>query len=124
MSKKKGLTYNEKMIAAISSLPNPLEDKRHAIYIYFENDRYRSNQNRLDHIVEYRHGLKPSDIEQIPKRIKNSTLKKDKERKNTYNLYIRRKTVKKEFIKISLEIDFEKDNSAKVKTIYITKNLK
>jgi len=124
MSKKKGLTYEEIMIAATRGLPNLLEDKKHAIFIFFDTDRYRGDQNKLENIAEYRHGLKPSDFKKIVKRINSSTLKKDKERKNTYNLYIRRKTVGREFIKISLEIDFEEENTAKVKTIYMTKKIK
>ena len=44
MSKTKGLSYEEKLIDALSKLPNPLEDKRHGIVIVFENDRARSNQ--------------------------------------------------------------------------------
>ena len=51
-------------------------------------------------------------------------LKKDKERNNTYNLYISRNNYRTEFIKISIELDFKKSNVAVVKTIFITKNVK
>ena len=124
MAKRKGLSYEEKMILALSTLPNPLEDKKHRLLIVFENDKARSNQTRFEHIIDQRHELKPNDIKRIPKCLKASILKQDKERKNTYNLYILRRNYGDEFIKISLDIDYRKTNIATVRTIYITKNYK
>ena len=124
MAKRKGLTYEEKLIKALKELPNPIEDKRHGIVIVFENNRARSNQSRFEHIALYRHELQPSDIKHIPTGIKTSTFRKDKERSNTYNLYIRRNSYSDDYIKISLEIDYPKTNEGIVKTIYIIKNLK
>ena len=112
------------MIKALDSIPKPLEDKKHRIYVVFEDSRARSNQTRFEHIILPRHELKPSDIKRIPKQIKSSVLKKDKERSNTYNLYIVRNSYGTEFIKISIELDFKKSNTAIVKTIFITKNVK
>ena len=124
MSKKKGLSYEEKMINALKSLPNPIEDKRHRIFIVFENDRARSNESRYDHIISLRHDLTPRDIERITKGIKTAILKKDKERTNTFNIYIKRNNYSGEYIKISIDIDFTKSNKGTVKTIYITEVLK
>ena len=124
MAKKKGLTYEEKMINALNTLPNPLEDTKHRIFIIFENDRARSGQSRFEHIIMPRHELKPTDIQRISKKINVSILRMDKERTNTYNLYVPRYSYKKEYIKLSLELDFRKSNIGKVKTIYITKSLK
>lgn len=124
MAKKHGLTYEEKMINALNKLPNPIEDKRHGIRIIFQDDRARSNQSRYDHIIDTRHELMPNDIKRIPTGIKTSELRKDKERNNTYNLYIKRNSQKGDYIKISLNIDFNKSNEATVKTIFITKNVK
>ena len=124
MAKKKELTYEEKMFKALELIPNPLEDKKHRIYIVFEDSKARSNQTRFEHIILARHELKPSDIKRIPNQIKSSVLKKDKERNNTYNLYISRNNYRIEFIKISIELNFKKSNVAVVKTIFITKNIK
>ena len=124
MAKKKNLTYEEKMINALNTLPTPIEDKRHGISILIVDDKARSNESRFEHIIDPRHELQPSDIKRIPHGIKTSLLKKDKERSNTYNIYIPRNRYSKEYIKISVEINFKKSNEAKVKTIFITKNMK
>lgn len=124
MSNKKHITYEEKIIKALKSLPNPLKDNKHRIIIVFEDNRARSNESRFEHIAVSRHELLPSDIKQIPKRIETSALKKDKDRTNTYNIYIRRNGHIGEYIKISIEIDFRKSNVGLVKTIFITKNNK
>lgn len=90
MAKEKESTYEEKMIAALNSFPSPLVDKKHGIVIVLENNRARSNESRIEHIINSKHDLKPSDIKRIPKKIDKSIFKKDKERKDTYNLYIER----------------------------------
>ena len=124
MAKQKGLSYEQKLINALNNLPNPLEDKKHRIFIYFVNDRARSNEGRFEHITLMRHDLNISDVEKIPRKINKSILKKDGERKNTFNIYIKRNSYGREYIKISLEIDFFKSNSGIVKTIFITTNMK
>lgn len=124
MAKRKTLSYEEKMINALIKLPNPLEDKKHRINIYFVDNRARSNESRFEHISLLRHDLLPSDIRRIAEQINKSILKKDSERKDTYNLYITRNNYGKEYIKISLELNFKESNNAIVKTIFITKNMK
>ena len=124
MAKKKELTYETKMINALNSFPSPLIDKKHGIVIMLENDRVRSNENRFEHIINPRHDLKPSDIKRIPKRIDQAIFKKDKERKDTYNLYIERNNYRKQFIKVSMRIEFDKSNKATIKTIFITDDIK
>lgn len=124
MSKKKKLSYEEKMLEALKSLPNPIEDKRHNIDIYFNDDRARSNESRFEHVIEKRHELLPSDIKRIPNNIKKAIFKIDKERKDSYNYYIRRNRNGDEFIKISVRINPETPKTAIVKTIFVTKNLK
>ena len=76
MKKKKSVSYEQKIIDVLEKLPNPLEDKKHRIFIYFVNDRARSNEKRFEHISLKRHDLLPSDIEKLPRRIKSSVLKK------------------------------------------------
>lgn len=124
MAKKKGLTYEEKMIKALLSIPNPIEDKRHNLLIHFVDDSTRSNETRFSHIIEKRHELLPSDIKRIPQYIKKAIFKVDKERKETYSIYIKRNTYSDEYIKISIRIDEDKPHDAYVKTVFITKNLK
>ena len=124
MAKKKESTYEEKMIAALNSFPSPLVDKKHGIVIVLENDRARSNESRIEHIINSRHDLKPSDIKRIPKKIEKAIFKKDKERKDTYNFYIERNNYQKQFIKISVKIEFDKSNKATIKTIFITDSIK
>lgn len=120
MAKKKVLSYEQKMINALNKLPNPLHDNRHNIDIYFVNDRARSNQSRFEHIIAYNHGLIPSDIERIARYINTSRLKKDPNRKCTYNLFVKRNSFNNEFIKISINFENKSDRCAIVKTIFIT----
>ena len=124
MPKRKRLTYEEKMINALNKLSCPLEDRKHRIKIYFVDNQARSNESRFEHISLSRHDLHTSDLKRIVEHINESTLRKDAERKNTYNLYIKRNNYGCEYIKISLEIDFAKSNEATVKTMFITTNVK
>ena len=124
MAKKKGLSYEEKMINALRKLPTPLEDKRHNLKIFFDDNRARSNESIFEHIVKQRHELQPSDIKRIPRYIKSSIFRKDSERSETYNIYIKRNNYNKEYIKISVQIKDNQPNIAIVKTIFITKILK
>lgn len=121
MSRRRGLSYEQKLISALEKLPSPLEDKKHNIEIYFEDNRARSNQSRFEHIVDQRHGLRPSDINRIIRYINESKLKKDHERKDTFNLYIKRNSYSNEYIKLSLKVDGEVPKNVVVKTIFITK---
>ena len=124
MAKRKGISYEQKLLDALNKLPNPLEDKRHNLKIYFVDDRARSNRSRFDHIVEMRHGLLVSDIERIPRYIKSCIFKKDTERTETYNIYVRRNSYNNEYIKISVKINPLTPEKAVVKTIFITTVIK
>ena len=124
MAKRKGLSYEEKMNSVLKDLPNPIEDKRHNIYIYFVDDKARSNETRFEHIIDTSHELLPSDLKRIPKCIKKALFKKDKERTDTFNLYIKRNNYGDEYIKLSLKIEPNKPKVAIVKTIFITKTVK
>ena len=124
MSKRKKLTNEEKLISALKKIPCPLIDKRHNLEIYFDDNRARSNQSRFEHIVLSRHQLKQKDIERIPIHIKKCIFKKDQERTDTYNIYIKRNNYSGEYIKISVEIKQSEPNVAVVKTVFITNVLK
>lgn len=124
MAKRKGVSYEEKMMSALNCVPFPLEDKRHNLFIYFINDRARSNETRFEHIIDISHELVPKDIMRIPKYIKKAKMKKDKERTKTFNLYIPRNNYSGEYIKISVQIEPSKPNKAIVKTIFITDEIK
>lgn len=121
MAKRKGLTYEQKLIDALEKLPNPLIDKKHNLKIYFSDDRARSNQSRFEHIIDSRHGLLASDIERILRYINVSKLKMDHERKETFSLFIKRNSFNDEYIKMALKIEDDSPNVAFVKTIFITK---
>jgi hypothetical protein len=124
MTKKKSITYQEKLTGELLKLPNPIYDHKHRIYVKFSDDRARSNESRLGHIFEERHELSIHDIKRIKKAINKSILKKDSERRDTYNLYIQRTNYSNEYIKISMKMNFKISNEGVVKTIYITKNVK
>lgn len=124
MAKRKGLTYEQKLIDALEKLPNPLFDKRHHLKIYFVDNRARSNQSRFLHIVNQRHSLRPSDLERIVRYIKKCIFKKDLERSETYNIYVRRTNISEEYIKICVRIDPREPEIAIVKTIFITRLVK
>lgn len=124
MAKTKGLSYEEKLIKALKELPSPLEDKRHNLKIYFDDNKARSNQSRFEHIVMRRHELLPSDIKRIPRYIIFCIFKRDPERTDTYNIYIKRNSYSDEYIKISVTINQREPSFALVKTIFITKVLK
>ena len=121
MAKRKGLTYEQKLIDALEKLPNPLIDKKHHLKIYFINNRARSNQSRFEHITDSRHGLLASDIERIGRYINSSKLKMDHERKEAYSLFVKRNSFNDEYIKIALKIEDNDPSTAFVKTIFITK---
>ena len=124
MAKRKGLTYEQKLIDALEKLPNPLIDKRHNLKIYFVDNRARSNQSRFEHIVNQRHGLRPSDLERITRYIKKCIFKRDPDRVETYNIYVRRRNYSEEYIKICVRIDPSNPEIAIVKTIFITRVVK
>ena len=125
MSKRKPRVYDPThLVEAIEKWPNPMFDKKHGYYIYVEG-RARSNQTRVEHIIEYGHDLKARDLKLIPEGIKNYfDYRKDPVYKNTYNYYLIRKGEDKGFIKVSVQIDGEDHKHALIKTIFITYNIK
>ena len=125
MTQRKPQHYNpSKLIAVIEKWPNPMIDKKHNLSIYVEG-RARSNQTRVEHIVEYSHDLKVRDLEAVPEGIKNYFIYvKDPIYKDTYNYYLKRKGNDKGLIKVSIQIDGKDNTRAWVKTIYITYHIK
>ena len=124
MSKKKSLSHEQKLINALKTLPYELDDNKHRIKVRFEDDQARSNESRFEHISLSRHELTIHDIKRIKTNISNSELKIDTERTKTYSIYIKRNHFNNEYIKLSVDLDFKRSNIAKVKTIFITKNMK
>ena len=122
MAKKNGLSYETKMTNALKNLPNPLEDLRHNLLLYFIDNRARSNETRYEHIIKSSHGLLPKDIKYIPEGIRKAKLRKDKLRKWTYEYIFERKGNKKEFIRICIRLDKNDMYIATVKTIFVSKN--
>ncbi|MCR4880283.1 MAG: hypothetical protein K5906_04960 [Bacilli bacterium] len=125
MSKKKPRTYDPShLIEAIKKWPNPMHDKKHGYYLYLE-ERARSNQTRIEHIVKSSHDLKVRDLELVPEGINNYLdYKKDTVYKNTYNYYIKRGGKDKGLIKVSVRISDRDSTYSWIKTIYITYRIK
>ena len=125
MTKRKPRYYNQDaLISSIKKLPNPLVDKKHDLLIYIEG-KARSNETRIEHIVDYAHELKVRDIESIPDGIKKYiAYKKDPVYKDTYNYYIKRKGKDSGVIKVSIQIDHNDSHRAWIKTVYITHKIK
>ena len=125
MSKKRSANYSQNLVDALSKLPVSIYDKRHDLTVYLDDNKARSNQSRFQHICGTRHKLTVKDIEYIPEGIqKNSALKKDKIRKNTFNYYFKRKSNTHEYIKISVSVDEKEPKNVRIKTIFITKLIK
>ena len=125
MSKRKPRVYDSsQLIKVIETWPNPMSDKKHGYSMYVEG-KARSNQTRIEHIVQYGHDLKVRDLELVPEGITNYfKYKKDPTYKDTYNYYIIRKGKDKGFVKISIQIDGENHKRAWIKTIFIAYKIK
>ncbi len=125
MTKRKPYVYDPvPLIEAIKKWPNPMFDKKHNLYIYVEGNA-RSNQTRMEHIVDYRHDLKVRDLESVPEGInKYFAYKKDPIYPKTFNYYIKRKGDDKGLIKLSVRISDENPAYAWVKTVFITYHIK
>ena len=125
MAKRKRENINISILEALKKLPFPIVDKKHGLTIYLDDERARSNQTRLEHIAQAHHLLTVKDIEFIPEGIiRQSKLKKDKKRKDTFNYYFKSKGCDECFVKVSIMVNPEKRNTGKIKTIYITKTVK
>ena len=125
MRKKKKRLYNPNNLKdAIAKWPKPIHDKKHGYFIYIEG-RARSNQTRVDHIIEYGHDLKVRDLDLVPAGINQYFIyKKDPLYKNTFNYYVKRRGRDKGFIKISIRVDDYDNKKAWIKTIFITYRIK
>ena len=125
MNKRKPKIYNPKhLIEAIEKWLNPMYDKKHNRYIYVEG-RARSNQTRIEHIVQNRHDLKVRDLNLVPNGINNYfDYKKDPIYKDTWNYYLIRGGADKGFIKVSIQVDHRDHSRAWIKTVYITYRVK
>ncbi len=125
MGKKKIIGIDNKLLEYIKTVKSPLIDTRHNITIYLDDNRARSNQSRFEHIVRKDHRLSQSDLKRLFELfVIEGKFKKDKERKGTYNYYVSRSKRGYEFIKMSVQIDKKDPHIAKVKTIFITRNVK
>lgn len=104
MSKRKPRIYNPiHLVEAIEKWPNPIYDKKHGYYIYIEG-RARSNQTRTEHIIEYGHDLKASDLKPVPEGINDYfAYKKDPVYKTHSITILKGEVTKKASLKYQLE---------------------
>ena len=126
MSKKKAnIYYDRNIIEALKKLPSPIEDKKHNLSIYVNNDQARSNESRFEHIAKSAHELKVRDIESIPEGIlKYERFRKSTSLKDTYYYFIKRKNNMRGYIQLAVKL-FEGDaKKAYIKTIFITYSIK
>ena len=126
MSKKKAnIYYDRNIIEALKKLPSPIEDKKHNLSIYVNNDQARSNESRFEHIAKSAHELKVKDIESIPEGIlKYERFRKSTSLKDTYYYFIKRKNNMRGYIQLAVKL-FEGDvKKAYIKTIFITYSTK
>ena len=126
MSKKRNAKiYDQNIIEALKKLPSPIEDKKHNILIYANNDQARSNESRFEHIAKNAHELKARDIESIPEGIiKYVIFRKSSQHKETYYYVIKRKRNKDGYILLAVKLFEREKNKAYIKTIYITHSVK
>ena len=125
MAQRKPKNYDPShLIAEIEKWPNPMYDKKHGYFIYVEG-MARSNQTRIEHIVEYGHDLKTRDLALVPQGIVHYfCYKKDPVYQNTYNYYIKRGGKDKGLIKVSVRVSDYDPQYAWIKTIFITYKIK
>ena len=115
--------YDQNIIAALKKINSPIYDSRHDLKIYLIDEKSRSNESRFEHIARKDHRLSVKDIEYLENGIKISKLKKDKLRRKVYNYYIKRKNGEG-YIKISVDEIKDEQRAVKVKTIFITREMK
>lgn len=125
MSKSKPRIYNPiRLLAEIQKWKLPFFDKKHNHYIFIDG-KARSNQTRIEHIIQYGHNLKARDLSLVPRGIETYfDYKKDPVYKNTFNYYIKRGGTDKGFIKVSIRKSDIDNTKAWIKTIFITYKLK
>ena len=125
MSKRKPRIYDPtNLVNAIEEWNVPIYDKKHGYYIHLE-ERARSNQTRVQHIVRYGHDLKVRDLKLVPNGINNYLdYRKDPVYKNTFNYYIKRGGNDRGFIKLSIRISDYDSKYAWIKTVFVTYKIK
>lgn len=123
MARKKLLSYPENVQLALKKLPNPIEDRRHNLFIFFPERRV-NNKTRLEYISIDRNELQLSDIKRITKGIRHSICKVDKRRKGRLNIYILKNKYIGEYIKIPVQLDRYNKRIAYAKTLFVTTTLK
>ena len=126
MTKRKHtIQPDENIILALRKIHSPVYDKKHNLYIFFNDDQVRNNESRFEHIAKAYHELKVRDIECVEKGMNNYIYyRKSKEINDGYNYYLRRKGRDKGFIQVSIVVDINDRTKAYVKTIFITYRIK
>ena len=121
MAKKKyEKHYDQNLVDALKKLPSPIYDKKHQFYIYFINDRARTNETRFEHIAKRGHELKVRDIDSINDGINGYLyFVKSPKMKDTYYYYLKRKGMDKGFVQVAIKLLKGKTKKYYVKTIYI-----
>lgn len=116
---------DQNIIEALRKIHSPVYDRKHNLYVYFNDDVVKKGETRFQHIAKAYHELKIRDIECVEKGINNYLyFRKNKELNDGYNYYLRRRGQDKGFIQVSIVVDLEDKTKAYVKTIYIAYRIK
>lgn len=116
---------DKNIIEALKKISSPVYDKKHHLYVFFNDDLVKKGETRFEHIAKEYHELKVRDIECVEKGINNYlSFKKSKEINDSYNYYVKRKGKDRGFIQISILVDIEDKTKAYVKTIFIAYRIK
>ena len=126
MAKKKyDKHYDQKLVDALKKITSPIYDKKHQFYVYFINDQARTNETRFEHIAKHGHELKVRDIELLKNGINDyEYFEKNKELKDTYHYYLKRKGNDKGFVQVAIKLMKDKTKKYYVKTIFIVYRIK
>jgi len=123
MPRKKRLTHDQKIIAALKKVKLPLVDKLRNLNIYLK-ERARSNEDGMEHIAKRYHNLDPTDIELLADTFKNPLAHtKDKRYPRTYCYYHRRKSDRNNFIKAVIKVESDL-KTAYISSVFISSKIK
>lgn len=117
--------HDKNIVNELKKINSPVFDKKHNLYIYFNDVKSRSNETRFEHIAKVYHQLKVRDIKLLEKGINDYLLyKKDQDVKDTFYYIIKRKGEDKGFIKMTILVDLKNKTIAYVKSIYVVYRFK
>ena len=115
---------DQNIIEALRKIHSPVYDRKHNLYVYFNDDVVKKGETRFEHIAKRYHELKVRDINCLADGIHRYVMyRKSKEHKDTFYYFINRKGMDKGFIQLAIKLIEGETNKYYVKTIFITYRL-